>query len=152
MAQHDLKLDELPKVVFTFVTDEGEMNALVINRNLSDIPYWFKADTALLMPSTPKTVRTLLFNQHIAAHAKDEPAHSAYAKRVELRYTENGMHFFEVELTQAGALFVTDKLCSMQAQSKKVVYDTMANVAPDVFGCFSPELQSALLTIGLRPA
>ena len=149
MARHNLKLDELPKVVYTFFTSDGEKRALVINRDLDDLPYWFGAEEALISPRTPVPVRTLLFNNHIASHAQGP--FRPYASRVIMHTTNNGQTFVEIVLTMEGVKFIWSELRKMQPESKKLLYSTVGIAADKLFASFSANLQDALAFIGLRP-
>lgn len=149
MARHNLKLDELPRVVYTYFTSDGEKRALVINRDLDDMPYWYGAEEALFSPRTPVAVRTLLFNNHIASNKKE--AFRPYASHVLMHTTNNGLTFIEVVLTMEGAKFIMSDLRKMQPENKKILYSTLGVAADKLFAAFTPRLQDALAFIGLRP-
>lgn len=150
MAQHNRPMSDVPRVLYTFITQDEETKALVIDRDLDDLAYWFNAEEALLLPGTPTQVRTLLFNNLVSRNVRQ--GYKLYAHAVEMHTTNDGYTFLEVKLTVEGYQFVTEKLRGMQSAQKKVVYDTMHVAADKLFASFTPELKSALLKLGLRPA
>lgn len=150
MAQHNRPMSEVPRVLYTFITEDDETKALVIDRDLDDLAYWFGAEEALLLPGTPTAVRTLLFNNLVSRNVRE--GYKLYANAVQMHTTNDGMSFLEVKLTLEGYQFVTNKLRAMQSAQKKIVYSTMQVAADKLFDSFTPELKAALLKLGLRPA
>lgn len=149
MARHNLPFDKVPRVVYTYFTQEGEKRAIIINRDLDDLPYWFSAEQAMLEPRTPLAVRTLLFNNMVATNKRE--SFRQYATHVHLHTTQTGLTFMEIRLTVEGAKFIMADLRGMQAAQKKILYDCLHVAADKVFDAFTPRLRDALTFLGLKP-
>ena len=150
MARHDLPLSELPRVLYTFKTQEGDKRVIVINRDLDDLPYWYTVQEEMFEAQTPSAVRTYLFNANVASNKRE--GMRRYASHVERHTTNNGQTFLEVQLTIEGAKFIMQDLRGAQNEKKKIMYDNMHVAADKLFATFSAPLKDALTFLGLRPA
>lgn len=137
--------------LLTYTCDDGNIICIVMNKNLSVIPYWLYQNEALFNPLTPPEARAAMFNVTIAQKYKE--GHKTYANEITYHADKKMGPFLRIDLTVVGQQMAQQQDYRTKGRKVKTKdrYDPTAPNAEALWASFKAPLRRALTQLGLQP-